>query len=278
MVSVQKLLQSSVARQIPWQKISYLIVGGLLIGWLLNTPGGLLGKADAIGYAVCHRIDLRSFHLGARQFSLCARCTGQYLGVMLGFGYQLAIGRRRAGHPPRGVLAVLGAFVLCWVIDGFNSFLHLRPELFSRFFLYEPSNLLRVLTGTGLGLGLSVILLPAFHQTVWKRWNRQPALSGFASLGGMLALGLILIILVLTENPLILYPLALVSAAGVIIILTMVYTMVWVMLFRLENRFHSLRELAFPLLAGFTIALTQIALLDFVRYLLTGTWDGFHFG
>ena len=39
-------------------------VGLLFIGWLANTPAGLLGKADAIGYAVCHRIDVRSFLLG----------------------------------------------------------------------------------------------------------------------------------------------------------------------------------------------------------------------
>ncbi len=255
-----------------------MVAGGVLIGWLLNTPEGLLGKADAIGYAVCHRIDLRSFHLGDRQVALCARCTGQYLGAVLGFGYQLAMGRRRGGRPPWAVLAVLGVLVLVWVVDGFNSFLHLRPELFSRYFVYEPNNTLRVLTGTGLGLGLSVMLLPAFHQTVWKRWSSKPALSGWASLGGMLALGVFVVYLVLTENPLILYPLTLVSAAGVLIILTLVYTMVWVMLFKLENRFDSLKELAFPLVAGFTMALAQIALLDFVRYLLTGTWDGFHFG
>jgi len=278
MVSMRKLLQSPSIRQIPWQRISYFVAGALLIGWLLNTPEGLLGKADAVGYAVCHRIDLRSFHLGDRQFALCARCTGQYLGAVLGFGYQLALGRRRAGQPPWTALAVLGVLGLVWVVDGFNSFLHLRPELFSRYFLYEPSNTLRVLTGTGLGLGLSMMLLPAFHQTVWKRWSSRPALSGFASLGGMLALGLLLAVLVLTENPLILYPLALVSAAGVLMILTLVYTMVWVMLFKLENRFDSLKELAFPLVAGFTTALAQIVVLDLIRYLLTGTWDGFHFG
>ncbi len=275
---MQKMLQSSALRNIPWQKIGYLVAGGFLIAWLLNTPEGILGKADAIGYAVCHRIDARSFHLGERQFSLCARCTGQYLGAVLGLVYQLAVGRRRAGRPPWGVLAVLGVLVLIWAVDGFNSFLHLRPELFARYYLYNPNNTFRLLTGTGLGLGLSVMLLPAFHQTVWRRWNSKPALSGFASLGGMLALGLILAFLVLTENPLILYPLALVSSAGVLVILTLVYTMVWVMLFKLENRFDSLKELAFPLAAGFTTALTQIALLDFVRYLLTGTWDGFHFG
>ena len=60
-----------------------LAVGLVLLGWLLNTPPGLLGKADAIGYAVCHRIDLRSFHLGERALPLCARCSGMYLGAML---------------------------------------------------------------------------------------------------------------------------------------------------------------------------------------------------
>ena len=74
-----------------------LAVGLLLVGWLFNTPGGLLGKADAVGYAVCHRIDLRSFYIGDRQLPLCARCTGMYLGAMLGLVYQVFFGRRRAG-------------------------------------------------------------------------------------------------------------------------------------------------------------------------------------
>jgi hypothetical protein len=33
-----------------------------------------------------------------------------------------------------------------------------------------------------------------------------------------------------------------------------------------------------PLTGGFGLALLQIALLDFGRYALTGTWDGFHLG
>ena len=55
--------------------------------WVYFTPEGILGKAGAVGYAVCHRIDLRSFHLGLRQLPLCARCTGMYLGALLGLTY-----------------------------------------------------------------------------------------------------------------------------------------------------------------------------------------------
>ena len=54
----------------------------LLVLWLINTPPGLLGKSDAVGYAVCHRIPSHSFYFGDRPFSLCARCTGQYLGFL----------------------------------------------------------------------------------------------------------------------------------------------------------------------------------------------------
>ena len=52
--------------------------------WGYFTPAGLLGKMDAIAYAVCHRIVQRSFSLGDRPLPLCARCTGMHLGAFFG--------------------------------------------------------------------------------------------------------------------------------------------------------------------------------------------------
>ena len=43
----------------------------------------LLTTADWSGYALCHRITERSFTINGRQFPLCARCTGMYLGAAL---------------------------------------------------------------------------------------------------------------------------------------------------------------------------------------------------
>jgi hypothetical protein len=83
---------------------------------------------------------------------------------------------------------------------------------------------------------------------------------------------------VLTENPLVLYPLAILTAGGVLVILSMTYGLVWLMLFRRENRFTRPAQLAWPLLAGFTTALLQIIALDIVRFLLTGTWGGISLG
>ncbi len=261
-----------------WQRVGvFAATAGMLLLWLLNTPAGLLGKADAVGYAVCHRIAARSFQIAGRPVALCARCTGQYLGMLLGMIFQLALGRRRAGWPRRDVVIVLGALVVVYGVDGVNSYLHLLPGM-ERWYLYAPNNTLRLLTGTGTGIAVSAGLLPAFHRTIWRGWDRRPVFDGWVPLVGVLALGLLLDVLVLWENPLILYPLALLSAATVLLILTMAYTMVWVMFTRQENRFENWKALIFPLAAGFTIGLLQIAALDAVRYWLTGTWDGFHFG
>ncbi|MBN1147584.1 MAG: DUF2085 domain-containing protein [Anaerolineales bacterium] len=252
-----------------------LAVGLLLVGWLLNTPAGLLGKTDAIGYAVCHRIDARTFHLGGRPMPLCARCSGMYLGAMLGLSYQAIFSRRRAGMPHWSVWAAFALMAGGFGVDGINSYLHLFPGAPS---LYEPQNWLRLLAGTGMGLVMAGALFPSFNQTVWANWESAPAIGNLRSLGLLILLALALDGIVLTENPIILYPLALVSAAGVIVLLTMVYSMVWLMILRAENRFLRLNQLVFPLLAGFGTALTQIILLDLVRFYFTGTWDGFHLG
>jgi uncharacterized membrane protein len=252
-----------------------LAVGLLLVVWILLTPDGLLGKADAIGYAVCHRIDLRSFHMGQRALPLCARCSGMYLGALVGLIYQFIVGRQRAGFPglPVGLLLVI--FVGAFALDGANSFLAL---LFDRGLLYTPSNTLRLITGTGMGLVLAIALYPAFNQTVWRNGRETASISSLKSFLVLTALAAAINILIVLEQPILLYILALLSAGSVLLILTMLYTMVYLMIVRKENCFENLRQLSFALVIGFGVGLLQIGILDLVRFWLTGTWEGFHFG
>lgn len=259
----------------PWNRLVIAGVSLLLIGWLFSTPSGILGKADAIGYAVCHRIDLRSFHLGERQLALCARCTGMYLGAVVALVFQVALGRRRTGLPPRSILFFLAVLALAFIVDGLNSFVSLIPGLPT---LYQPQNWSRLLTGTGMGVVIAAALFPGFNQTVWENYDRKPAIGGWAAFLLLLGIALLFDLMVLSGNPYLLYPLSLVSASGVLLILTLVYSMVWVLLLRSENRYVRLSQMLFPLVGGFGFALLQIALLDFGRFLLTGTWDGFHLG
>lgn len=249
--------------------------GFVFLAWLLNTPAGLLGKADAIGYAVCHRIDLRSFFLGERQLPLCARCSGMYLGALLGLLYQKMSGGRRRGSPPLFVILMAAILVFAFSLDGINSLFSLIPVALH---LYEPENTLRLITGTGMGLAIAIALFPAFNASVWRTADSRAALDTWQKLAGLLLLAVVLDVLVLWDNPLILYPLALISAAGVIILLTLIYTLMCLFIFKAENRYNRRIELLFPMLAGLTVALVQIGLLDLIRYVFTGTWEGFHLG
>lgn len=258
-----------------WRGVVFLAAGLLFIGWLLNTPPGLFGKLDALGYAVCHRIEVRSFHIQQRQLPLCSRCSGMFMGAVVGLIFQAAIAPRRTGSPPWYLWAAFGIMAAAFAIDGVNSYFHLFPGAPS---LYEPHNHLRLITGTGMGFVIAAALYPAYNQTVWAASDARPAFSGWISFLGLLGLGSILDLLVMTENPLILYPLALASSAGVLILLVLIYSMVWIMVFRLDNSFHTVRQLSFPLAGGFFLALLQIAAFNWLRFYLTGTWGGFVIG
>jgi uncharacterized membrane protein len=255
-------------------RVMVLFTAGIILTlWMLTTPPGLLGKADAIGYAVCHRIDLRSFHIGDRPLPLCVRCTGMYLGALLGLVYQFKVSPRAIGMPSKRVIFSLLPMVLAFGVDGGNSIFRLFAD---HPLLYEPNNTMRMVTGTGMGLVIAVALYPAFNQTVWRRFSPDRAINGMKRLGGLVLLALTLIMFVLSENPLILYPLALVSASGVVVLLTMIYGMMLLMIFRAENRIDTFSQLVLPFAGGFTAAWFQIAAIDLVRRVVTGTWEGFH--
>jgi uncharacterized membrane protein len=254
-------------------RITMLLLAALVVGlWLAFTPSGLLGKADAVAFAVCHRIDVRSFHIGERAMPLCARCTGMHLGALVTTLFFLLRGRGRAGmYPSRALAATLGLFALVWAIDGLNSYVTLFPGAPH---LYEPSNLLRLTTGMLLGVGLGTIVYATFNQSVWRSWDSEPGLRSFVDLAVLLAIEAVVILLVLSENTLLLYPLAVIASLAVLGILTAVYTVMLLLFLKRENQASSWHELAFPLLGGFTITILQIGLINLGRYLLTGSWSG----
>lgn len=250
--------------------------------WLFIAPPGLLGKADAVGYAVCHRIGARSFHIGERQMPLCARCSGTFTGAAVGLTLQAILGKRRAGFPARKVIVVLVIFAFAFALDGSNSYLTLVKSaapgrLDAIPILYAPQHWLRLLTGSGMGLGMAAALFSVFNQTLWKQPDPRPALAGWRELGLLAGTMLVTDLAILSEQPIILYPIALISVAGVLALLSMIFAMLWVMLMRQENTYENLRQAWLPLLAGFTIAMLMILGIDLLRLTVTGTWSGFPF-
>jgi uncharacterized membrane protein len=246
----------------------------LLLLWLLNTPPGLLGKTDAVGYAVCHRIPSHSFHFRDRPFSLCARCTGQYLGFLWGFLFHLIKGKKRAGFPPRMGLIGFGILFTLYLIDGLNSVIHLYPG-FEEWSLYQPQNSLRLMTGLGMGIVISGVIYPLLGQTLWQEFNPEPSLRNVKELGLLLTgLGL-LVLMIISGNPLLLYPLIILSTIGLMVLLSILYGVIWILLGKRENSFQTWKDTSWWALIGFGSALVQIVLIDLIRFQLTGSWSGF---
>lgn len=250
-----------------------------LAAWFYIAPPGLLGKLDAVGYAVCHRLDSHSLHVGGIQLPLCARCTGEFNAAAIALVFQIFVSRKKNKLPNRGILALLVVFFLSFGIDGSNSYLALMKNTYAGAFanipnLYVTDNVTRLFTGSGMGIAMASVLYPMYNQSIWRASDERPSMN-WRQFGLLVGIVLLVDFGALTENPFILYPVALVSTLGVLALLTMVFSIVWTMLMRQENAFDNVRQLWLPALAGLTLALIMILSIDLFRFNLTHTWSGF---
>lgn len=232
----------------------------------LSAPHDLLDKADRAAYAVCHRLVDHSFVIDGRPLPLCARCSGTYLGAFAGLAVLAIRGRGKAGRfPSRPQLLVLAAFMVAWAVDGTNSFLALMgwPHL------YEPSNLLRLVTGTLEGIAIAAVLLPALNLTLWRKPNPARSVGSWRDLAWLLAGSGVVILAVSSERDALLLPLALLSGAMIPALLGVLNAMLYLAGAHREGRAEHWREVVAPLLIGLAFALGEIALIGIAREALT---------
>jgi len=219
------------------------------------------------GGGVCGQIPSHSFIIGGRQLPLCARCTGTYLGALLGFLGLAALRRWRAnGLPPGQVLALLASFIVLWGVDGLNSFLTLLPNAPH---LYDPHNLLRLITGMLNGLALSIIVYPILNFLLWKEADAGRVIRNFRELGYFLIPAALLIWVVQTQASFLLYPVATLSILGVLIMLTLINTAIILIVTRREGKAVDWRDAFLPLLLGLLAAFLELGMLGSLHLALT---------
>ena len=90
----------------------------------------------------CHQMTGRSFHLGAEQFSLCARCMGVYFGL----AFCASIQSKLTPLLKRNLVLFMG---LAFVMFGIEK-ICLEP------YSIEAGNILRFFVGIGLGYSLAI--------------------------------------------------------------------------------------------------------------------------
>jgi uncharacterized membrane protein len=236
---------------------------------IVLSPATMLGKTNMVGYAICHQIPERSFFIAGHQLPLCARCTGTFLGAVLGLVAILLYGRRRAaGLPTAPVLFILVAFVALWGFDGLNSYLTFFPGAPH---LYEPRNWLRLSTGMLNGLALITFVFPIFNFSVWRQPSKERVFRNVWELLGLLPVAALLIVLIQARIEILLYPLALLSTLGVVMMLTLLNAVMAALAMGRESYATNWRQALVPLTVGAALAILEMAVLILVRAYLTAS-------
>lgn len=248
--------------------IILLALSGLLAVWLTLTPAGFTARLNAIGFSVCTQDPAHTLMLQGQFLPLCSRCTGMYLGTFIAMIW-LLLGKRAMNFPSTGKLAVLLLLFLFFALDGINSTL---AALMPHWALYPSTNGLRLFSGLGMGVVIANLLVPLWNQTFWVQGSKASSLSSWKQLLGLLLTEGAAGVAIYAGIDWLYYPVAILSVGMVPLLITMVYTLLGMILFKRENAVHHFREGLVYIGAGAILALLQIGLLDLVHYWLQGGW------
>jgi uncharacterized membrane protein len=274
---------------VKWLGVALALAG--VLAFIILTPGGPLRKLDYVGAAVCHRRLSHSFEIADHQTPLCQRCTGTFPGALTGVLVHWVLWRRRRSirFPRWTVFVPLCLFAAFWALDGINSttsdsqFYAIIAQFVARepgmgILGYAPHPWLRPLSGTLMGMSMSVILIPAFNQSLWSDGDDTVTLRSAHELGQLIAIevGMAALILLLeaTQSVVALYVVSIFSALGTLTMFTLLGTMMFVLILRRDATVSGWREAWVPIVWGVVFALAIVAVMDAARLRFTGTIDG----
>lgn len=249
-------------RERPWvTALLALFYLGLLAALVFLPGASLLDRLRWLDSGICAQMPSHSFFPGGQELPLCSRNTGIYLGFIVTLLTLVATGRGRVQKLPRWpIIVVLLCGVMAMAFDGFNS-LNLDLGLPH---LYQPHNLLRLATGLATGLALATLSLPIVNYLFWRESNEQRTVSSWMSLLLLLP-GLVLAFFaVASQSWLILYPVALLSTAGVLTVVSGINLLMLVAISKRDQTFERYRallpffSLALLLAIGEMLALAQL--------------------
>jgi uncharacterized membrane protein len=127
-------------------------LGLVLVAPLLPTP--VAGLVYLAGSLICHQLPERSFHVGAAQLPICARCVGIYLGAAAVLSFTCGASRlftrgaRRVRLAPRSFLIIGAAPTLATLLVEWSG-------------VSPVSNAMRCGAGVFLGAAVAVVVARA---------------------------------------------------------------------------------------------------------------------
>lgn len=250
-----------------WLRFVPLLVLMVLSVITMLLPPEALRVFDLVGYAVCHRIPMRSFFIDGQQLPVCARDTGMFSAALLGMVMYAATLRVRASlFPRRPMVFVLGIAFALWAFDGFNSYFLLAT---GQTLFYMPQNTLRLITGALMGASLSAFVVALFNQAVWRYPAEQATVDRWRDVAKLAGVAVFVIAIVLWQPDFLYGPIAMVSGMGVVVLLTIVNALLVLIVQKKHGQMLGWSQMTVPLLAGVTLTLIEILAIDALRSSLT---------
>ncbi|MCO5175837.1 MAG: DUF2085 domain-containing protein [Thermomicrobiales bacterium] len=243
-----------------------LAIAFLALPWSVET------KSLALLHGLCAQQPTHSFYFGDQRLPFDARMTGIYGGVAMTSLALLALGRwRTGGLPSRGIILALVGGIAALAFDGVNSTL-VDAGLAH---LYQPQNILRLVTGLLTGTALAVFVWLLIGNIAFAPSARRPGrvVAGWRDIGWiMLAHAGVAAVVLTTWGPL-RVPLSMLLMISAIAVLSGLMLGFVLLLGRRENRARTTADLAGAATLALVVALLLIGSLAGGRFLLEA-WLG----
>lgn len=205
--------------------------------------------ARFVFHGLCHQLPERALQTLTFTMPLCARCAGVYVAMALVLPVFLLLGRRRAGAPTAGFLAVSCLVWLAFAADAVAGFLR----------IWDSPAVVRFAFGVTASGFLCPYVARLFHATVARRTRHGPIADGWAILW-LLTLSAIFSALNLAPSRTLLVAETAAAVAGVFLLLWVAHAAVLVLILGIS------RLRAAVVVAPFTAA-GQIAAFSLLRSL-----------
>jgi hypothetical protein len=155
-----------------------------------------------------------------------------------------------------------GALFAAWAFDGLNSYMQF---LTGRPWLYPPLNALRLLTGLGNGVSMSLLIVPMFNLAFWSKPDTARPACSLRELGGLLLQAVAVALLLQLRLDALLYPVLVADTVSVLLMLAIVNAVIVVMLSRRVSQATAWDQALAPLVLGLVLALVEVGGLAGLR-------------
>jgi uncharacterized membrane protein len=261
--SIMHFSRQEMEKRQPWLRIVAILFfcAAFVFTVFIDAPNEFMEKIRWLGSAICHQLPSHSFHLNDQQFPLCSRCTGTYLSALLGLVFFITRGRR-TGIPKKAILILFLFFFLVWAIDGSNSFFY---EVLQQQLLYKPSNIIRFLSGIGMGMVFSLIIMTIVNIVLWEKSESVALLKDWKEVGFLFLCESVLILFPYNKSAFLFNLAGIASVTTALVLIGLLYTILLVILTHQEGTFLTMRGALPVLCLGFGIALFQFSFMANLR-------------